>query len=439
MIDTLDSLTLTRLYHESMQADRHLYDSDPELSRETLRSVARDFFGRLDEEKIREERIKSKRASNQLCRNCQRVQLKPSRLARHGHFGEWFLGTLKDVLAHPQCPLCRLTIAAIFGKSRENIQDNDLHDGIDLEKEVELYWDRNLGFAVNLAARECWITFVSRDEYNYLSEDDTRDGDSSDEEDEFLYDDDDGEDDDYSYEYDGRDRTEPDTKIPIRRARIQSSRSIDEYTIENWLHDCKHYHGDTCQPLRNNVPELFRLSFLSGMSYAFRLVDVYSFTIVSAYDLKDKEYSRCEYMALSYVWGGVPALRLLRENKDELMAKGALKTYWECIPSTIQDAIYLAKRSHIPYLWVDALCLVQDDEIDMLQGVSMMDAIYGGAKLTVIAAAGRDANTRLFGIRRGTRQVSQQIEEVKPGIRMTVVESLDSLLDRSPYATRAWT
>ena len=356
---------------------------------------------------------------------------------------------MKDVLAHPFCPLCRLTIAAIFGKLREDIQDNDLLNGIDLEKEVDLHWDRNLGFAVNVAARECWITFVSRDEYSYLSdledvglfdndkrsnEDELRDEDSSNEDDQFLDDDDDDTD-----ESDGRDRTKPDTKIPIRRARIQSGRSIDEYTIENWLYDCNHYDGDVCQPLRSNVPELFRSSFLSGVSYAFRLVDVYLFTIVSAHDLKGKKYFGCDYMGLSYVWGGVPTLRLLRENKDELMAKGALKAYWECVPPTIQDSIHLAKRLHIRYLWVDALCLVQDDEIDMSQGVSMMDAIYSGAKLTVVAAVGHDANTRLSGIRRGIRQISQQVEEVKLGVRMTVVESLDSLLRRSYYSTRGWT
>ena len=50
-MDIPKSLSLADFSHESMQADRHLYDFDPELSRETFESIARDFFGKFDKKK----------------------------------------------------------------------------------------------------------------------------------------------------------------------------------------------------------------------------------------------------------------------------------------------------------------------------------------------------------------------------------------------------
>lgn len=49
------------------------------------------------------------------------------------------------------------------------------------------------------------------------------------------------------------------------------------------------------------------------------------------------------------------------------------------------------------YLWVDALCIVQDDEASKLQNIDRMAPIYPGAKLTIIAADG-DADYGLRGL-----------------------------------------
>ena len=82
---------------------------------------------------------------------------------------------------------------------------------------------------------------------------------------------------------------------------------------------------------------------------------------------------------------------------------------------------------------------MQDNEIDMLQGISLMDTIYNGAVLTIVAAAGPNANVGLPGVRYGTRRLVQPVEEVKEGVEMTIVNSLDDLLDISHYSKRAWT
>ena len=80
------------------------------------------------------------------------------------------------------------------------------------------------------------------------------------------------------------------------------------------------------------------------------------------------------------------------------------------------------------YLWVDALCLLQNDTGDLELGVNSMDLIYDRAWLTVVAACGNDANAGL-----------PNTGEIYPGVEVGIVKGLDTLLKKPVYNTRAWT
>lgn len=88
------------------------------------------------------------------------------------------------------------------------------------------------------------------------------------------------------------------------------------------------------------------------------------------------------YAALSYCWGGSQ----VTTTKDTLQAHItgiALQT----LSQTIQDAIYITRKLCIRYLWVDALCIVQDDEISISKEIDRMGRIYSNATLTISAAS----------------------------------------------------
>lgn len=53
------------------------------------------------------------------------------------------------------------------------------------------------------------------------------------------------------------------------------------------------------------------------------------------------------------------------------------------LPATIRDAIRLCRALDIPYLWVDSLCIVQDDSEDWHHEAAEMAAIYGRSALTI--------------------------------------------------------
>jgi hypothetical protein len=112
---------------------------------------------------------------------------------------------------------------------------------------------------------------------------------------------------------------------------------------------------------------------------------------------------------------------------------------WQSLPVTIRDAITLVRGLRIRYLWVDALCLVQNDPDDVAEGVAIMDLVYEMAQFTIVAACGHDANVGLPGVTPGTRERKRLALEVTEGVWMGVHVEIDQLLRRSVYETRAWT
>jgi len=147
----------------------------------------------------------------------------------------------------------------------------------------------------------------------------------------------------------------------------------------------------------------------------------------------------CQYVALSYVWGNVPNFRLTKANRRELLISGAIKTVWKMLPRTIKDAVELTRKLGLRYLWVDALCLLQNDREDLELGVAVMDQVYEQSWLTIIAACGHDANAGLPGVRDGSRRESNLTVEVKRGIWLGVHTGLDLLFKHSVHNSRAWT
>jgi hypothetical protein len=168
---------------------------------------------------------------------------------------------------------------------------------------------------------------------------------------------------------------------------------------------------------------------------AFRLIDVVDNCLT-------RGVSGCKYAALSYVWGGVGFFRTLKDNVDILEQPGGLKLpeFHEKIPWTIRDAMQVVQEIGIRYLWVDSLCIVQNDDTgEKAEYISKMDLVYGAAFVTIIAATGQNAYAGLPGVRLGTREYRQPIEEIMPGLRLAFKPIYQNYIKDSVYYTRGWT
>ncbi|KIJ53172.1 hypothetical protein M422DRAFT_222588 [Sphaerobolus stellatus SS14] len=90
------------------------------------------------------------------------------------------------------------------------------------------------------------------------------------------------------------------------------------------------------------------------------------------------------YATLSYVWGG-PQPMTTTKNIDEYVKQGFEVSKF---PQTIQDAIVATHSLGQRYLWIDALCIIQDSDEDRSRQLGMMHDIYRNAYITLNAACG---------------------------------------------------
>lgn len=83
----------------------------------------------------------------------------------------------------------------------------------------------------------------------------------------------------------------------------------------------------------------------------------------------------CRYMALSYVWGDPKEMGSRRwlmktAHVNESQLHNGLDL--DLLPKTITDAMALVSKIGERYLWVDALCIVQDDFKELAEQTSQM-------------------------------------------------------------------
>jgi hypothetical protein len=111
------------------------------------------------------------------------------------------------------------------------------------------------------------------------------------------------------------------------------------------------------------------------------------------------------YIALSYVWGSRPFLTLNKANEAELRNEGSLSQ--ELLPDTIADAITVVDSMGEQYLWVDSLCILQDDDSDKKRMINRMGTIYRDADMTIVGLCGEDAYAGLPGVRADKPRIHQ--------------------------------
>ncbi len=136
-------------------------------------------------------------------------------------------------------------------------------------------------------------------------------------------------------------------------------------------------------------------------------------------------------------------------NLEVLSQPGALIEQADRIPRTIRDAMFLVHALGIRYLWVDALCIVQDDfEIkqDHLRG---MPSIYSMACFTIAVVSGDNANSGIPGVGGNCKPRSVPPSITLPTKRVAIISgthhkrlkflTIMGFVKRPIWSRRAWT
>ncbi|KAF5599869.1 flavin-containing protein [Fusarium pseudoanthophilum] len=207
--------------------------------------------------------------------------------------------------------------------------------------------------------------------------------------------------------------------------------------IQGWIRDCINDHGN-CKVVSEDRP------------FPTRVVAVGS-EDTEPHLFIPRPDDRGRYIALSHCWGDVMPLRTTRTTFAEFCQKVDFSRF----PKTFQEAIIVCRRLNIQYLWIDSLCIIQDDERDWAVESPKMCDVYQNAYLTIAAAAAHNSSEGLFhrrpfSLRKSFLTVSKndgKVEEVEIFSRPwdSQCHWQDSIgdgpwcRDTNPLDTRAWT
>ncbi|KAE8449748.1 hypothetical protein EG329_007523 [Mollisiaceae sp. DMI_Dod_QoI] len=192
--------------------------------------------------------------------------------------------------------------------------------------------------------------------------------------------------------------------------RIVDSLQCDLEWVKECLSICQTRHGLPCVPYQGE--ELQRI----------QLIDVESRKLVAYPE------SGCEYICLSYVWGPVNAGRYV---KDEIIPT---------LPKTIEDAITLCRKLQKRYLWVDSVCINQENDREKMQNIQRMSSIYKGAYASIVALCGSSMNAGLARIGQSSRPTQPQLScSINNQLLIGLSPTLSQQIHNNTWGTRAWT
>ncbi|RMZ68497.1 Glycoside hydrolase family 61 [Pyrenophora seminiperda CCB06] len=191
---------------------------------------------------------------------------------------------------------------------------------------------------------------------------------------------------------------------------------------ERWLQECKRDH-EACWERQQTAPPLPRR--------VLRIVKNGSNTVRLCEEVKDN----APYMCLSYRWGN-PAdnLRTMRSNIENHM----LNIPMDSLPLLFRQFIDLARFFEIDYIWIDSLCIIQDDQEDWKAEATKMASVYSNSWLTIAATAAGGPGENLFRKRETTTIESCDGSFKVQATRHFPDDPDDDTEDVFPLLKRAW-
>lgn len=190
-----------------------------------------------------------------------------------------------------------------------------------------------------------------------------------------------------------------------------------------FLSECGRLHEDCPRQISHKIPaRIIDVGFEDG-SEALRLHIT-------------ENGERAPYVALSYCWGG-PQQFTTTSATIQQRINGIPMTE---LPQTIQDAIKITRKLGFQYLWVDALCILQDSAVDKHSQINKMGEIYKNATLTIAAE-------NSYSVRHGFLKARHNRQGCVLPLRLPggslgkigLIEEGSTIWRGGPLSTRAWT
>ncbi|KAH6463713.1 hypothetical protein HBI57_054820 [Parastagonospora nodorum] len=207
-----------------------------------------------------------------------------------------------------------------------------------------------------------------------------------------------------------------------------STQAVD--WVSGFLKQCKLKHVSCRQAARPLLPKrVLLLNSDNGENITARLFEPIN--------------QRSPYVSLSHCWGKRQNCITTRKN----IAKRIAGVPWKQIPQTFREAMQLTIKLGVRYIWIDSLCIVQDDAEDWEVQSALMSEIYQNAVLTIAATSSsgdNEGSSKRIGNRAPDIEVAlpEDVGTCRIGVRRPLdhfdVQTAGGLLDHFPLLTRGW-
>ncbi|KAI0151816.1 HET-domain-containing protein [Xylariaceae sp. FL1272] len=170
-------------------------------------------------------------------------------------------------------------------------------------------------------------------------------------------------------------------------------RDYQSSTAVNWgqycIKYCQENHSDCHVPLSETDK---RKEIINPASIPSRLLKLYRDEngVISAqtigrdteHEISSLQVSSRGFAVLSYCWGGSQSIHLTRGRVGQSPVYPITG-----LPKTLADAVWYTHHLGLQYLWIDSLCILQDDSDDKGREIPRMGQYYGDATVTICAAS----------------------------------------------------
>ena len=107
------------------------------------------------------------------------------------------------------------------------------------------------------------------------------------------------------------------------------------------------------------------------------------------------------------------------------------------LPKTFQHAIRITQRLGILYLWIDSLCIVQDDADDWDRESRLMEQVFSSAYATIAAICASGTNSG-FLKPRPKRQCVEMTKERAAYLVCNAIDHFQEDVDQADLNKRGW-
>jgi hypothetical protein len=142
------------------------------------------------------------------------------------------------------------------------------------------------------------------------------------------------------------------------------------------------------------------------------------------------------YLALSHRWGSPTFQKMFHTLKSNLDTfKDGIEP--KSLPRTFRQAVRITRSLGVQYLWIDSLCIVQDDPEDWDHESGLMEQVFSSAYITIAATCSNGTNDGFL----KERPKRKYIKMTKGDASYFVCEAIDNFdldVERAELNKRGW-